>query len=308
MGREARVREFRQLQWSRFRSRCVQRSMAIPILGADALAGGLLTPDQLRHRYRPVFRGVYLLKDHRPTLFERIAAARLIVPKAVIAGPAAAALHGAKWVDDEVTIDLVGRCRPQPGLKGREETLRACESTTVRGIPVTTTVRTAFDIARRLPRVPAIAHLDALMRASPYSIEDVMLLTKVHRRARGLVALRKALPHVDGGAESPKETWLRMLFVDAGLPRPTTQFVVYTADGRYIKRLDMVWEKYKVAAEYDGDLHLLRRDVYARDVWVGRELQRVRWHLIRAVKEDRGDDLVAHARAVLLARGWDGRP
>lgn len=272
------------------------------------MAGGLLTPDQLRHRYRPVFRGVYLLKDHRPTLFERIAAARLIVPKAVIAGPAAAALHGANWIDDDVTIDVVGRCRPQPGLKGREETLRACESTTVRGIPVTTTARTAFDIARRLPRIPAIAHLDALMRASPYSIEDAMLLTKVHRGARGLVALRKALPHIDGGAESPKETWLRMLFVDAGLPRPTTQFVVYTADGRYIKRLDMVWEKYKVGVEYDGEKHLTDRTVYARDVWVGRELQRMRWHLMRAVKEDRGDDLVAHASAVLLARGWDGRP
>lgn len=282
--------------------------MAIPILGADALASGLLTPDQLRHRYRPVFRGVYLLKDHRPTLFERIAAARLIVPKAIIAGPAAAALHGAKWVDDDVIIDVVGRCRPQPGLKGREETLRACESTTVRGIPVTTSARTAFDIARRLPRIPAIVHLDALMRASSYSIEDVMLLTKVHRGARGLVALRKALPHIDGGAESPKETWLRMLFVDAGLPKPTTQFVVYTADGRYIKRLDMVWEKYKVGVEYDGDAHLTRRDVYARDVWVGRELQRVRWHLMRVIREDCANDLVAHASAMLLARGWDGRP
>jgi hypothetical protein len=282
--------------------------MTIPILGAGALASGLLTPDQLRHRYAPVFRGVYLLKGHRPTLFERIAAARLIVPKGVIAGPAAAALHGAKWVDDDVTIDLVGRCRPQPGLKGREETLRADESTTVRGIPVTTTARTAFDIARRLPRVPAIVHLDAMMRASPYSIEDVMLLTKVHRGARGLADLRKALPHVDGGAESPKETWLRLLFVDAGLPRPTTQFVAYAADGRYIKRLDMVWEEYNVGAEYDGEQHLTDRSVYARDVWVGRELQRLQWHLIRVIKEDRASDIVAHARAVLLARGWDGRP
>lgn len=308
MGLEARVREFRQLEWSRFRPCCVQQDMAIPILGADALAGGLLTPDQLRHRYRPVFRGVYLLKDHRPTLFERIAAARLIVPKAVIAGPAAAALHGAKWIDDDVTIDVVGRCRPQPGLKGREETLRACESMTVRGIPVTTPARTAFDLGRRLERIPAIKRMDALMNASPFAVEDVMLLTKVHPRARGLVNLREVLPHVDGGAESPQESWLRTLFVDAGLPRPTTQFVVYTADGRYIKRLDMVWEKYKVGVEYDGEQHLTDRTVYARDVWVGRELQRMQWNLIRVVKEDRGAQIVAHAHAVLLARGWDGRP
>ncbi|MGW0161185.1 hypothetical protein ACWDUN_17930 [Mycobacterium sp. NPDC003323] len=282
--------------------------MPLPFLGADAVASGLLTREQLRYRYRPVFRGAYLPKDHRPTLFERIAAARLVVPKAVIAGSAAAALHGAKWVDDDVRIDLIGRCRPQRGLKGREETLRADEITTVRGIPVTTPARTAFDLGRRLPRNAAIARIDALMNASPFSIEDVMLLTKVHRGARGLVDLRKVLPHVDGGAESPKETWLRMLFVDAGLPRPKTQFVVYTADGRYIKRLDMVWEEYKVGAEYDGEQHLNDRTVYARDVWVGRELQRLRWHLIRAIREDDGDDLVAHARAVLLSRGWNGRP
>lgn len=282
--------------------------MAIPIRGADVLADGSLTVGQLRHRFAPVFRGIYLPKGHRPTLLDRIVAARLAVPHAVIAGTAASALHGAKWVDDDVTIDLIGRCRPQPGLKGREETLRVGEAMTVRGIPVTTPARTAFDLGRRLTRIPAIKRMDALMNASPFAVEDVLLLTKVHPRARGLVNLREVLPHVDGGAESPQESWLRMLFVDAGLPRPTTQFVVCAADGRYIKRLDMVWEEYKVGAEYDGEQHLTDRTVYARDVWVGRELQRMRWHLMRAVKEDRGDDLVAHARAVLLARGWDGRP
>lgn len=282
--------------------------MAIPIRGADALADGSLTAGQLRHRFAPVFRGIYLPKGCRPTLHERIVAARLAVPRAVIAGAAASALHGAQWVDDDVTIDLIGRCRPQPGLKGREETLGRDEVMTVRDIPVTTPARTAFDLGRRLKRIPAIKRMDALMNAAPFAVEDVMLLTKVHPRARGLVDLREVLPHVDGGAESPQESWLRMLFVDAGLPSPTTQFVVYTAEGRYIKRLDMVWEEYKVGAEYDGEQHLTDRTVYARDVWVGRELQRAQWSLIRVVKEDRGAQIVAHARAVLLARGWDGRP
>lgn len=280
-------------------------SVAIPFIGADAVAAGRLTRAQLRHRCTPVYRGIYFVRGHRPTLFERIAAARLAVPNAVIAGAAAAALHGAKWVDDDITVDVVGRCRPQPGLKGREETLRADEVTTLRGVPVTTVARTAFDLARRGERLTAIKALDALMHATPFSVDDVMLLTKVHPRARGLVQAREVLPHVDRGAESPQETWLRMLFVDAGLPRPRTQVVVRTADGRYVKRLDMVWEKYKVGAEYDGQQHLTDRTVYARDVWIGRELQRLQWHLIRVVKEDRGRAIVEHTRAVLLARGWD---
>jgi hypothetical protein len=281
--------------------------MAVPILGADAVSDGLLTAGQLRHRYTPVFRGVYLPKGHPPTLLDRIAAARLAVPHAVIAGAAASAVHGAKWVDDDVPIDLIGRCRPQPGLKGRDETLCPGEAITVRGIPVTTPARTAFDLGRRLDKGPAVARMDALMRARPYAIADVELLAKVHRGMRGLPKLRKALALVDGGAESPRETWLRLLLVDAGLPRPRTQFVVRAESGVYIRRLDMVWAEFKVAAEYDGQLHLTDRTAYARDVWVSRELQQLNWHVIHVIKEDRGDEIVAHARAALLSRGWDGR-
>lgn len=146
--------------------------------------------------------------------------------------------------------------------------------------------------------------MDALLRARPFSITDVDLLAKVHRGVPGLPKLRKALPLVDGGAESPRETWLRLLCVEAGLPKPVTQYVVRAENGRYIRRLDMVWEEFKVGAEYDGQQHLTDRYQYAKDVWVNRELQRLNWHVIHVIKEDRGDDIVAHARATLLAQGW----
>lgn len=123
---------------------------------------------------------------------------------------------------------------------------------------------------------------------------------------RWLTRLTSALPLVDGGAESPKETWLRLLFVDAGLPAPTTQFVVRTESGRYVRRLDMVWEKFEVGAEYDGQQHLTERAQYAKDIRAQRELQRLGWHVVHVIKEDRGSDVVAHARAALTARGRSG--
>lgn len=281
--------------------------MQVPFVGGDAVAGGRLTRAELRHRYKPIFRGIYVLKQERPTLRTRIRGAMLAAPTAVISGVAASAVHGALWVDDDAPIELIGRCRNQRGPLLRHDTLGAGEVAEVNGIRVTTPARTAFDLGRRLDKGPAVARMDALMRARPFSITDVDLLAKVHRGVPGLPKLRKALPLVDGGAESPRETWLRLLFVEAGLPRPVTQYVVRAENGRYIRRLDMVWEEFKVGAEYDGQQHLTDRYQYAKDVWVNRELQRLSWHVLHVlhvIKEDRGEDIVAHARATLLARGW----
>jgi hypothetical protein len=64
------------------------------------------------------------------------------------------------------------------------------------------------------------------MRAAPFSTEEVLMLVKRYPGARGVRRLRGALPLVDGGAASPKETWLRLLLIDAGFPVPTTQIPV----------------------------------------------------------------------------------
>jgi hypothetical protein len=275
----------------------------IPFVGSDAIAAGHLTKSQLRARYRPIYRGVYVPRGHDVCLRERILGASLSAG-GVIVGVAASAMHGAKWVDDDIPIELVTAGRHQRGLVIRYDTLHEDEITTVAGHRVTTPARTAFDMARRLPRNKAVERLDALMGACPFQIEDVMLIAKSHPGLRGLRRLRVALPLVDGGAESPRETWLRLIFVDAGLPKPTTQFVVYDEAGCYVRRVDMVWEEFKIGAEYDGEQHLTDRRQYALDVRVNRVLQRLGWHVIHVIKEDRAADIVDQARTALLSRGW----
>ena len=59
------------------------------------------------------------------------------------------------------------------------------EITRVARLPVTTPARTAYDLGRLLPRGGAVARLDALKRATPFSVEDVLLLA---RRYQGAVA------------------------------------------------------------------------------------------------------------------------
>ncbi|MCV7281194.1 hypothetical protein H7J88_16255 [Mycolicibacterium flavescens] len=278
--------------------------MEIPFIGSDAVADGRLTRAHLRSHYRPLYRGIYIPRHHQASLRERIAGVSLASPSAVVAGVAASAMHGAKWVEDDVPVELVAAVRRQRGLIVRDETLAEDEVTTVAGIRVTTPARTAFDLGRHLSRGRAVARMDALMNARPFAFEDLALLAKRHRGVRGLRRLRVALPLVDGGSESPRETWLRLLFIDAGLPRPTTQYVVRDEFGRYVRRIDMVWEDFKVGAEYDGEQHLTSRRQYVLDVQVRRTLQRLRWHVVHVIKEDAKADIIAQARDALLSRGW----
>jgi hypothetical protein len=221
----------------------------------------------------------------------------------VIAGVAASALHGAAWVDDDIPIELVARTRPQSGLVLRRETLGDDEITRVDCMAATTVARTAFDLGRRLARGEALARLDALMRASPFSTEDVLLLEKRYRGARGVCQLREMLPLVDGGAASPQETRLRLLFIDAGPPRPTTQIPI-VENRKLVRVVDMGWEEFMVVAEYDGDQHRTDRKQYVKDVRVLRKLERLGWIVIRVIKEDRDEDTIERAWTALISRGW----
>ena len=103
---------------------------------------------------------------------------------------------------------------------------------------VTTPERTAFDLARRGPVGRAVARLDSPARATNFKVSDVELLAGNHRHARGLRQLETVLDLVDAGAASPKETWLRLMLIRAGYPRPQTQIPVLSLDGSRLYYLD----------------------------------------------------------------------
>jgi hypothetical protein len=275
-------------------------------LGSEAVAQGSLSEYELRRGHTRMFRDVYLERRHEVTLLDRIEGAWLRSGRhGVIAGVAASALHGAQWVDDDIPIELIWNYGRSPsGLLVRNETLADDEITRVAGMPVTTRARTAFDLGRYLARGEAIARLDSLMHSQIYSIEDVLLLAKRYRGARGLKALRAALPLVDGGAASPRETWLRLLYIDAGLPRPTTQIPIVEGRGRLVRMADMGWEEFMVVSEYDGELHQTNRRKYTKDIRSLRRARELGWIVDQVIKEDGPTGIVERARTALVSRGW----
>jgi hypothetical protein len=272
-------------------------------IGSEAVASGQLTEHELRRWYQSVYRDVYTARSVDPSLHDRTWAAWLWSKRrAVVSGLAAAALHGSQWVDADEPIELIARsARQHEGLIVRNDTLASDEFTKVAGLPVTTPVRTAFDLGRRLPADEAITRLDALKWATFFSVDDVTRLAQRHPGARGLRQLREVLPLVDGGAASPKETWLRMLLINNGFPPPTTQIPVM--DGwRPLAVLDMGWEDLMIAAEYDGDHHRTIRAQYVKDRRRIRRLEQLGWIVIQVIAEDRPDDIVRRVREAIRRR------
>jgi hypothetical protein len=284
----------------------IMRGMSGILIGSEALQSGVLTRHQLS-RYRRLLPDVYAPRDAELSLRDRTVAAWLWSRRrGVVAGSAAAALHGAQWIDADEPVELIWACaRPPAALRVRNESLRRGEVTRVAGIPVTTPARTAFDLGRHLARDRAVARLDALMWATPFSTEAVLRLAADHPGARGLRRLRRVLPLVDGGAASPRETWLRLLLTDAGFPRPTTQIPLMDHTGN-LAVLDMGWKEFKVAAEYDGDQHRSDRRRYVRDQRRSRMVAKLGWDAVRVIKEDRPQEVIARVEEALRARGWRG--
>jgi hypothetical protein len=219
----------------------------------------------------------------------------------IIAGRAAAALHGVHWIDANTPIELIGKKgRPQVGVVVREEQIADDEIHQMGELRVTTPARTALDLARRLPRDVAVSHLDALAAKSQLTKRDVVALQDRYRGARGIRQARVALDLMDGSARTRRQTWLRLLLLDCGFPRPRTQIVVGRRQARGSHRDGLGrpkgWHRLRRRRGIlDGYLAVQAIDRYE-------SIQRSGWHHIRVVARHTRSSIVYRVRAALRAR------
>ncbi|WP_441958061.1 hypothetical protein [Mycolicibacterium houstonense] len=277
--------------------------MTVPFIGPEALAAGVLTRGQLRWRYAAAHPRVYLPKDSIRTLHANTMAAWLWTGRrGIVAGRAAAALHGAQWVHNDAPVELITEHgRRRPGVIVREERIRPDEICRIGEFSVTTPLRTALDLARFLPRDDAVAHLDALAIATGVDPEHVLELAARYRGLRGIRSARTALDLMDAGGQSPRETWLRLLLIDAGFRRPRTQIRV--SDGFSEAFIDMGYDDAKVGLDYEGKHHAADRPRYVHDIGRGELIERDGWIDIRVVAEHRKAFILHRVREAFARRG-----
>jgi uncharacterized protein DUF559 len=277
----------------------------LPFVGSEALRRGDVTRNDLRTRYRAVYRDVYLPKDADVTAAAKARAAWLSTG-ATLAGVSAAAVWGTRWLDAGAPAEIIRADRhSQPDIVVHTYDLAADEVCPVRGMRVTTPARTAFDIGRRGPADQAIPILDALLNATNVKPADVVALAAGHPGARGVRHLRAALELVDGGAESPQETRVRLTLVGAGLPKPETQIGFFDQYGHAFIRVDMGWREWKVAVEYDGIQHWSDRYQRSWDIDRIAQLEVMGWTVVRVSAEmlSRPHIIIERVRAKLRTAG-----
>jgi hypothetical protein len=246
-----------------------------------------------------VHRNVYIPAGQPLTPVTRAIAAWLWSGRtATVAGLSAAALHRTAWIDPWLPAELNRRSRDKAqGIILHSDTLWDDEMCVRDGIQMTTPARTAFDIGRRKGFITALIRLDALAHATGLKVADVELLADRHAGARGLVQLRRVLPMVDGGAESPYETKTRLALVGSGLPRPQTQIEVRDDWGMILARIDMGWEEWKVGVEFDGAHHWTDPKQRTHDIDRLAELDARGWIIIRV-----SADLLRYRPEVVIER------
>ncbi|MUL85297.1 MULTISPECIES: hypothetical protein [unclassified Mycolicibacterium] len=272
-----------------------------PFIGTEALAAGDVTRGELRWNSTAVLPNIYLPNGARRVVFTNAAAAWLWSGrKGIIAGRAAASLHGVNWIENDADIDMIAAYRrPCPGVVIRRDRISESEVCTVANLPVTTPARTALDLARQLERDTAVAHLDALSAVTGVTAAEVLDLAECYPHTRGIRAARDSVDLMDCGVWSRRETWLRLLVIDAGMPTPQTDIDV--EDDQWDGRVAVGWERWKVGLDIQDELitdpYLAVQDVHKAEL-----LQRLGWLHLRVLPKHPRSTIIHRVRMALRQR------
>ncbi|MCK9925178.1 endonuclease domain-containing protein [Frankia sp. AgPm24] len=208
---------------------------------------------------------------------------------------------------------------------------RAQEVVKVRGIPVTEVTRTLVDLLVSCDRETAVGLLDAALHQG--RITDIGEIRDAAAGRRGVAERYGWLGLVDGRAESPLETRMRLVLMDAGLTPEQLQWSIWgdgrepgwlpegseaeepyersrastalakeawSARPRLLARVDLAWPSRLVAVEVDGTaVHEHPRALF-RDRARQNDLLSLGWIVLRFT----WTDLLLRAHAVIEQIRW----
>lgn len=260
-------------------------------------------------RFRSLFRGVWVCADVETTPLMLLEAARLVLPPDAVVSHLSAlqllGIDGLALLPLHFSTNMSRRCR-QEGitLHRRQGTLHPQVRS---GIPVTGPDRSFVDSAQLLSHRDLVRVGDALVHLG-LTTPDQLRAYALARHIDGVRRARRASRFVRAGADSVRETDLRLLLLFARLPEPEVNGWITSDAGITIGRGDLVYRAYRVIVEYDGWHH--ERDARQRqkDHLRRERLEAAGWRLIvvTAVDLKKPTGVVRRVHDLLVERGYRG--
>jgi very-short-patch-repair endonuclease len=178
---------------------------------------------------------------------------RVLPPETVFVGATAAWLFGLDLDPTnpiEVVVPRSYGYRSRAGLLVRYRDIPGADVVTIRGLRATTLPLTLAELCLRRPAVEALIAIDMAIRKRRTTSRGLVEYAEAIKGRPGAARLR-LLAQVAAPAESPMETRLRWLLIEAGLPLPQVQAKLLNGAAR----ADLYYPEARLVLEYDGSNH-----------------------------------------------------
>lgn len=177
------------------------------------------------------------------------------------------------------------------------------------GLPVSSAIDAWIDCAGRCSVDELVVIGDGLLRRKdPLATgDDLVEAVRSHPNRPGSHKLRRALARIRAGTDSPKETELRLVIVDVGLPEPTVNEVIRNDEGLQVAISDLAYPRWMVAVEYHGGYHFDVPEQKRKDIDRIAVIEDAGWKVVQIHKDHlAGGGMVAvsRIRKALLDAGW----
>ncbi|MFC6146765.1 hypothetical protein [Corynebacterium nasicanis] len=224
-----------------------------------------------RGEYVRLARGLFILRADLEALslpeelILRVVVHACAAPKSVVSGRSAALLWDMPIVESparfrEHKVELTSeraRARTTTAvtfrlLSGSYASAVEEKSTDFGTVRLTDALTTALDLARWATEGEAVRALDHGLQHELFALADVRTRVAEMRRLSGWEKIRRAALLASPGSESPRETDLKLLLHELGLPAPWQQVDIFARGGAWIGRADFFFPELALVIEYDG--------------------------------------------------------
>lgn len=224
----------------------------------EARQAGLSVRSLSGRSWRRIGAGLYQWAGLEADPWATLAAwSRALPADVVFCGATAAWLHGLDLVPtDPVEVVVPGSSGPRtrPGLLVHHGDVPRPDVVSMRGLRAEAMHLALARLCLRGPAVDALVAIDMAVRMGGADQAALIQLAEAALGKPGMARLAE-LAKLAAPAESPMETRLRWLLIQAGLPRPEVQTNLGDHESRFLARADLYYPQARLILEYDGGNH-----------------------------------------------------